>query len=438
MDAVTAKQSDQGAVDPVTLEVIRNALPAISNEMSADLQRTSYNMMIYEVRDFCTGLVNPRGELVSQNVGGVSHFVADLGVIIEDGMKRYGEKGFKPGDVIISNHQAVAGQHLNNIVIYMPMFFEGELQMFTMVRAHWIDIGGMSLDLSILVDPLSVMMVLIITGVGMLIHVFSAEYMEHDRDYRRFFAEMNLFVFAMLLLVLAGMSVLGASLTLPGIAGLVLTVGMSVDSNVLIYERVREELRNGASPQAAINTGYERAFATILDSNITTLIAGLALLIFGSGPVRGFAVVHCLGILTSIFSSVVVSRALVNLIYGRQKKLTKVAIGQIWKGGCIIRARLLQRIQNAFTTNPNLPNLMVDPWFVEQIQRRIGGLRQVVAGAAQAGIPVPCFSSSLDYISSYGTGRLPQNLVQAMRDCFGSHTYERVDRAGSFHTEWLQ
>ena len=113
------------------------------------------------------------------------------------------------------------------------------------------------------------------------------------------------------------------------------------------------------------------------------------------------------------------------------------AIGQIWKGGCIIRARLLQRIQNAYTANAALPNLMVDPWFADQIQRRIGGLRQVVAGAALAGIPVPCLSSSLDYIDSYFTGRLPQNLVQAMRDCFGSHTYERVDQPGSFHTEWM-
>ena len=113
------------------------------------------------------------------------------------------------------------------------------------------------------------------------------------------------------------------------------------------------------------------------------------------------------------------------------------AIGQIWKGGCIIRARLLQRIQDAYTANPDLSNLMVDPWFAEQINRRIDGLRSVVAGAANAGIPVPCFSSTLDYITSYGTGRLPQNLVQAMRDCFGSHTYARVDRPGSFHTEWL-
>jgi len=131
-------------LDPVTLEVIRNALPAIANEMAADLQRTSYNMMIYEVRDFCTSLVNTKGELISQNVGGVSHFVADLGVIITDAMKRYGPKGFAEGDVIITNHQAVAGQHLNNIVIYTPYFYKGELLMFAMVRAHWIDVGGMS------------------------------------------------------------------------------------------------------------------------------------------------------------------------------------------------------------------------------------------------------------------------------------------------------
>ena len=140
------RAASRGSVklDPVTLEVIRNALPAIANEMAADLQRTSYNMMIYEVRDFCTALVDPKGQLISQNVGGVSHFVADLGVVITDGMRRYGEKGFAPGDVIITNHQAVAGQHLNNIVIYMPYFYRGELLMFAMVRAHWIDVGGTS------------------------------------------------------------------------------------------------------------------------------------------------------------------------------------------------------------------------------------------------------------------------------------------------------
>ncbi|MEB3242972.1 MAG: NADP-dependent phosphogluconate dehydrogenase [Cyanobacteriota bacterium] len=113
------------------------------------------------------------------------------------------------------------------------------------------------------------------------------------------------------------------------------------------------------------------------------------------------------------------------------------AISQIWKGGCIIRARLLQRIQDAYGANPSLPNLLVDPWFAEQVNQRLPGLRQVVAGAAMAGIPLPCLSSSLDYIDSYRTARLPQNLVQAMRDCFGSHTYERTDQPGSFHTEWL-
>jgi 6-phosphogluconate dehydrogenase len=113
------------------------------------------------------------------------------------------------------------------------------------------------------------------------------------------------------------------------------------------------------------------------------------------------------------------------------------AIGQIWKGGCIIRARLLQRIQDAYTNNSQLANLMLDPWFAEQINRRLPGLRQVVAGAALAGIPLPCLSSSLDYIDSYRSPRLPQNLVQAMRDCFGAHTYERVDQPGNFHTEWL-
>jgi len=139
-----AGKKQKKPLDAVTLEVIRNALPAIANEMAADLQRTSYNMMIYEVRDFCTSLVNTEGELISQNVGGVSHFVADLGVIITDAMKRYGPKGFAEGDVIITNHQAVAGQHLNNIVIYMPYFYRGELLLFAMVRAHWIDVGGMS------------------------------------------------------------------------------------------------------------------------------------------------------------------------------------------------------------------------------------------------------------------------------------------------------
>ncbi|WP_295642097.1 protein translocase subunit SecD [uncultured Methylibium sp.] len=136
-----------------------------------------------------------------------------------------------------------------------------------------------------------------------------------------------------LLLLVAVLSMLQATLTLPGIAAIALTLGMAIDANVLINERVREELRAGASPQAAIHTGYERAWATILDSNVTTLIAGVALLAFGSGPVRGFAVVHCLGILTSMFSAVLFSRGLVNLWYGRQKKLKSVSIGQVWRPG---------------------------------------------------------------------------------------------------------
>jgi preprotein translocase subunit SecD len=134
-----------------------------------------------------------------------------------------------------------------------------------------------------------------------------------------------------LLLLIALLSMLQATLTLPGIAAIALTLGMAIDSNVLINERIREELRNGTAPQSAIAAGYERAFGTILDSNITTLIAGLSLLAFGSGPVRGFAVVHCLGITTSIFSSVFVSRGIVNLIYGSKKKLARLAIGQVWR-----------------------------------------------------------------------------------------------------------
>ena len=134
-----------------------------------------------------------------------------------------------------------------------------------------------------------------------------------------------------LLLLVAVLSMLQATLTLPGMAAMALALGMAIDSNVLINERVREELRNGASPQAAITAGYERAWGTILDSNVTTLIAGLALLVFGSGPVRGFAVVHCIGIVTSMFSAVFFSRGLVNLWYGRQKKLKAVSIGTVWR-----------------------------------------------------------------------------------------------------------
>jgi preprotein translocase subunit SecD len=135
-----------------------------------------------------------------------------------------------------------------------------------------------------------------------------------------------------LLLLVALLSLLQATLTLPGIAAIALTLGMAIDANVLINERIREELRGGATPQAAISAGYERAWGTILDSNVTTLIAGLALLIFGQGPVRGFAVVHCLGIMTSMFSAVTVSRAVVNLVYGHRRRVAKLAIGNTaWK-----------------------------------------------------------------------------------------------------------
>jgi preprotein translocase subunit SecD len=136
---------------------------------------------------------------------------------------------------------------------------------------------------------------------------------------------------ANLLFLIALLSMLQATLTLPGIAAIALALGMAIDANVLINERIREELRNGMTPQAALHSGYERAWATILDSNVTTLIAGIALFAFGSGPVRGFAVVHCLGILTSMFSAVMFSRGIVNLYYGGRRKLDQISIGQIWK-----------------------------------------------------------------------------------------------------------
>ena len=149
--------------------------------------------------------------------------------------------------------------------------------------------------------------------------------------YYRLFGVFSALALAVnLLLLVAVLSMAQATLSLPGMAAIALTLGMAIDANVLINERVREELRAGASPQAAIQAGYERAFATILDSNVTTLIAGIALYAFGSGPVKGFALVHCVGILTSMFSAVFFSRGLVNLWYGRQKKLKGVSIGQIW------------------------------------------------------------------------------------------------------------
>jgi preprotein translocase subunit SecD len=150
--------------------------------------------------------------------------------------------------------------------------------------------------------------------------------------YYHLFGFFSVFALAVnLMLLIALLSLLQATLTLPGIAAIAFTLGMAIDANVLINERIREELRNGNSPQAAIAMGFDRAWATILDSNVTTMIAGLALLIFGSGAIRGFAVVHCLGIVTSIFSSVFVMRGLANAWYGRKKKLTSVSIGQIWK-----------------------------------------------------------------------------------------------------------
>jgi preprotein translocase subunit SecD len=136
-----------------------------------------------------------------------------------------------------------------------------------------------------------------------------------------------------LLLLLALLSLMQITLTLPGIAAIALALGMAIDANVLINERIREELRSGASPQASIAAGFDRAWATILDSNVTTLIVGLALLVFGSGAVRGFAVVHCLGILTSMFSAVFVSRGVVNMWYGRKKKLQTLSIGTVWVPG---------------------------------------------------------------------------------------------------------
>jgi preprotein translocase subunit SecD len=150
--------------------------------------------------------------------------------------------------------------------------------------------------------------------------------------YYRLFGVFSVIALAVnLLLLFSLLSMLQATLTLPGFAAIALTLGMAIDANVLINERIREELRAGSPPQVAIRTGFDRAWATILDSNVTTLIAGVALLVFGSGPVRGFAVVHTLGILTSMFSAVVVARAMVNLWYGRQKKLTHVSIGTVWK-----------------------------------------------------------------------------------------------------------
>jgi preprotein translocase subunit SecD len=144
--------------------------------------------------------------------------------------------------------------------------------------------------------------------------------------YRRFGLVANVVLLSNMVLLVALMSLLQASLSLPGIAGIVLTVGMAADANVLIFERIREELRNGMSPHAAINAGFDKAFSAIADSNITTLIAGIVLFTFGTGPVRGFAVTLCLGIITSLFTAILGSRALIHLIWGRQRRLASVPI----------------------------------------------------------------------------------------------------------------
>jgi preprotein translocase subunit SecD len=150
--------------------------------------------------------------------------------------------------------------------------------------------------------------------------------------YYMIFGSVSIFALAVnLLLLVALLSILQATLTLPGLAAIALALGMAIDANVLINERIREELRNGNTPQASIHAGYDRAFDTILDSNVTTLIAGLALFMFGTGPIKGFAVVHVLGILTSMFSAILVSRALVNILYGYRRKIDKLSIGQIYR-----------------------------------------------------------------------------------------------------------
>jgi preprotein translocase subunit SecD len=156
-------------------------------------------------------------------------------------------------------------------------------------------------------------------GVGALLIGFALVAAFMTVYYKAFGLVANVGLLTNVILIVALLSMLQAALTLPGIAGVVLTIGMAVDANVLINERIREELRNGMTPQAAIHAGYDKAFATIADSNLTTLIAGIVLFVFGSGPVKGFAVVLCLGILTSMFTALTVTRALVNVIYGNRK-----------------------------------------------------------------------------------------------------------------------
>ena len=128
---------------PITVEVVRNAIVAYADEMGRALCKAAYNMMIYEVRDFCCGLIDTQGRMISQNRGGLPIFLADLGVAVEDGIRKFGLDGFAPGDVMIMNHAQVCGQHLNNVVLYAPCFHGGELVGFAASRAHWVDIGGM-------------------------------------------------------------------------------------------------------------------------------------------------------------------------------------------------------------------------------------------------------------------------------------------------------
>ena len=194
----------------------------------------------------------------------------------------------------------------------------------------------------------------------------------------------------------------------------------------------------------AVPTIYESVNARVLSSlkaervKASTVLAGptatpveLGSVADGMAPLRDAVI---LSIITSYAQGLaLLRRGSEQHNYG----LNLTSIAKIWKGGCIIRAKLLSRIQNAFRENPHLPNLMVDPWFAQQINARLDNLRTVVQAGAHGGIPLPCLSAALHYIDSYRSPRLPQNAVQAMRDCFGSHTYERVDREGSFHTEWL-
>src|SRR6266511_4248119 len=132
----------RSSVNPITVEVVRSGLAHIANEMATVLRKTSYNMMIYEVRDYCVGIVDPEGNILSQNFGALPIFLADLGPAVVDGVRMHGRDGFQPGDVLIMNHPYVCGQHLNNVVVYTPFFHQGELVAFLAVRAHWIDIGG--------------------------------------------------------------------------------------------------------------------------------------------------------------------------------------------------------------------------------------------------------------------------------------------------------